>query len=144
MREAIETLQNELSKEDTSSFTFDKRTKDSKENTDNNAISLDELFEYFDELQDKDLNDKTEEGQELRALIRAFIEQEKLGIRVTRSTTNQDLLDLIEEAVQGCPQPEEETEAEQPAETTAEPVEETPAPEETTGRPEPRTRQRRR
>ena len=144
MREAIETLQNELSKEDTSSFTFDKRTKDSKENTDNNAISLDELFEYFDELQDKDLNDKTEEGQELRALIRAFIEQEKLSIRVTRSTTNQDLLDLIEEAVQGCPQPEEETEAKQPAETTAEPVEETPAPEETTGRPEPRTRQRRR
>ena len=142
MREAIETLQNELSKEDTSSFTFDKRTKDSKENTDNNAISLDELFEYFDELQDKDLNDKTEEGQELRALIRAFIEQEKLGIRVTRSTTNQDLLDLIEEAVQGGPQPEAETE--HPSVSPAEPVEETPVSEETTGRPEPRTRQRRR
>lgn len=103
---------------------------------------MDDLFDRFDELQEQGLGDKTEEGQELRALIRAFIEQEKLSVRVTRSTTNQDLLDLIEEAVQGGSQPEAETE--QAAEAPAEPVEETPAPEETTGRPEPRTRQRRR
>ncbi len=142
MKEAIETLRTELPKEDASSFTFDKRAKDSKDNAENTTIGLDDLFDRFDELQEQGLGDKTEEGQELRALIRAFIEQEKLGVRVTRSTTNRDLLDLIEEAVQGSSQPEAETE--QSAETPAEPEEETPAPEETTGRPEPRTRQRRR
>ena len=142
MKEAIETLGAELPKEDASSFTFDKRAKDSKDNAENTAIGLDDLFDRFDELQEQGLGDKTEEGQELRALIRAFIEQEKLGVRVTRSTTNRDLLDLIEEAVQGSSQPEAETE--QSAETPAEPEEETPVPEETTGRPEPRTRQRRR
>lgn len=103
VKEAIETLRAELPKEDTSSFTFDKRAKDSKDNAENTVISLDDLFDRFDELQEQGLGDKTEEGQELRALIRAFIEQEKLGVRVTRSTTNRDLLDLIEEAIQEAP-----------------------------------------
>lgn len=107
MKEAIEKLQGELPKEDTSAFSFDKRTKDSKENT-STGITLDTLINRFDDLQDKSLSDKTEEGQELRALIRTYIEQEKLTIRVTRSTTNADLLDLIEEAVQSGTDNEED------------------------------------
>ena len=141
MKEAVETLRAELSKEDASSFTFDKRSKDSKNNAENSAIGLDDLFDRFDELQEQGLGDKTEEGQELRTLIRGFIEQEKLGIRVTRSTTNQDLLDQIEEAVQGGTQSEEESSQadDTPTTETDEPV---PAKEES--RPEPRPRQRRR
>ena len=113
MQKAIEHLRIELPKEDTSSFSFDKRNKDTKENT--GGISLDDLFNRFDELQDKGLGDKTEEGQELRALIRSFIEQEKLPVRVTRATTNADLLDMLEEAVQkGDSQDEPEEKDEQP------------------------------
>lgn len=114
IQQTIEQLRSELPADDTSSFSFDKRTKDNKDNAapQNSALTLDGLFESFDELQAQGLGDKTEEGQELRALIRAYIEQEKLPVRVTRSTTNRDLLDQIEAALQG-PLPEESEEEEE-------------------------------
>ena len=111
MKEAIETIMAALPKEDTSSFSFDKRTKDNKDNP--AAATRDDLFERFDSLQEQGLGDRTEQGQELRGLIRAYIEQEGLQIRVTRSTSNKDLLDMIEEAMQG-PVPSEEEEAPEP------------------------------
>ena len=110
MKEAIETIMAALPKEDTSSFSFDKRTKDNKDNPAAGAATLDDLFERFDSLQEQGLGDRTEQGQELRGLIRAYIEQEGLQIRVTRSTSNKELLDMIEEAMQG-PVPSEEEEA---------------------------------
>ncbi len=118
MQATIEQLRGELPKDDTSSFSFDKRTKDNKDNAapENSALTLDGLFDRYEELQAQGLGDKTEEGQELRALIRAYIEQEKLPVRVTRSTTNRDLLDQIEAAQQGPlpDEPEEEVETERP------------------------------
>ena len=130
MKQVIELLGSELPKEDTSSFSFDKRTKDAKENSSNGSgILIDDLFTRYDELQEKGLSDKTEEGQELRGLIRSFIEQEKLPVRVTRSTNNQELLDLIEAALDAAPGDEEapaptpapapEPEPEAPAEAPA-------------------------
>lgn len=101
MIEVIETLGAELPKDDTSSFSFDKRSKESKDNADSNSLALDALFNRYDSLKEQGLGDKTEEGQELRAMIRTFIEQEKLSVRVTRSTTNGELLDMIEAAVHG-------------------------------------------
>ena len=60
------------------------------------------------------MGDKTEEGQELRAMIRAYIEQEGLSVRVTRSTTNRELLELIEQEMEGpSPQPAEKEEPEE-------------------------------
>lgn len=97
MKEAIAKLEEALPKTDTSSFSFDKRSKDAKENAESGALSLDMLFDRFDTLQEQSLGDKTEEGQELRTMIRTFIEQEKLGIRVTRTTTNAALLEMIEQ-----------------------------------------------
>lgn len=99
MQETIEKLRAELPKEDTSSFSFDRRSKEAKESTENSALSMDTLFSRYDQLQQDGLGDKTEEGQELRAMIRTYIEQEKLPVRVTRSTTNGELLDQIEDAV---------------------------------------------
>ena len=132
MKQAIEQLGSELPKEDTSSFSFDKRTKDAKENSSNGSgILIDDLFARYDELQEKGLSDKTEEGQELRGLIRSFIEQEKLPVRVTRSTSNQELLDLIEAALDAAPG-DEEVPAPTPApapEPEPEPPAEAPAPE---------------
>ena len=107
MIEAIETLRNELPKEDTSSFSFDKRSKDAKENV-TKGISLDELFDRYEELRSQNIGDKTEEGQELRSLIRTYIEQESLPVRVSRSLTNIDLLQMVEKALNEKPEPEEE------------------------------------
>lgn len=128
MKEAVEGLRSELSLEDTSSFSFDKRTKEAKENA-SGGIYLDELFNRFDHLQEQGLSDKTEEGQELRALIRAFIEQEKLLLRVTRSTTNSDLLDQLEAAIEERSHQGEHQEAEEEEEGT----EQEPAPEDVSG-----------
>lgn len=130
MKEAIATLDAELPKSDTGSFSFDKRNKDAKENAENSTLSLDMLFDRFEQLQAQSLGDKTEEGQELRGMIRSFIEQEKLGVRVTRTTTNQMLLDMIEEAMQQTGEKTEEPQAEQPAGEAPSAPEE-PAPEDT-------------
>lgn len=54
MQEAIETLRSELPTEDTSNFTFDKRTKDAKDNT-ASGLTSDQLFNRFDELHEKGL-----------------------------------------------------------------------------------------
>ncbi len=125
MKEAIEQLRSELPKDDTSTFTFDKRSKDSKENAENTSISLDDLLDRLDELSGKSLGDKTEEGQELRTLIRSYIEQEKLPVRVTRSTTNSELLDQIEKILQGDPD-EENGSLEESTNAAEEPSEEEP------------------
>ena len=101
MKDATEQLRSELPKDDTSEFSFDKRTKDAKDNAENSVLTVDFLFDRHEELQEQGLGDKTEEGQEFRGLIRSFIEQEKLSVRVSRSTTNRDLLDMIEEELQG-------------------------------------------
>ncbi|WP_165020891.1 hypothetical protein [Dysgonomonas sp. ZJ279] len=139
MKEAIEKLREELPKEDTSAFSFDKRTKDSKDNA-SIGITLDTLINRFDELQDKSLGDKTEEGQELRSLIRTYIEQENLTIRVTRSTTNADLLDLIEEVIQSGTDKEED---ELPQEPEPSGEDEPQGPENTSEVPTERNRRRR-
>lgn len=108
MKEVVQALSDELPKEDTSAFSFDRRSKDNKENEQNGTgrLSIDDLFDRYDELQEQELGDKTEEGQELRAMIRSYIEQEHLPLRVTRSTTNRELLDMIEREIEG-PLPEE-------------------------------------
>lgn len=103
MKEVVEKLRSELSVDDKSSFSFEKRNnKDNKSEPENGSgvISLDDLFVKFEELEEEELSDKTEQGQELRGMIRAYIEQEKLDVRVTRTTPNKDLLDMIEEALQ--------------------------------------------
>lgn len=110
MRETIEQLRGELPAEDTSSFTFDKRSKEARENAESSAITLDSLFNRYEALQQQGLTDKTEQGQELRAMIRTYIEQEKLSIRVTRSTTNGELLDQIEDVAHGASSAAEESE----------------------------------
>lgn len=130
MAEAIDTFKGEIPKDDTSSFSFDKRSKDAKDNAESNGIRLDVLFDRYEELKSQGLGDKTEEGQELRAMIRTFIEQEKLSVRVTRSTSNDELLDMIEDAIHGGSEKTEEPPAEEkPEEPDSKPEDEEPAPE---------------
>ena len=105
MKYAIDKLGEELPKDDKSSFSFDKRAKDSRGNaTESAGISLDDLFIRQEELEQQKLGDKSPEYQDLRAMIRTYIEQEKLDIRFTRGTSNKDLLDMIEEALKQAPE----------------------------------------
>lgn len=112
MREAVETLRRALPREDTSSFSFDKRTKDARDNASAGAaggnISLDDLFERLESLDAQGLGDKTEQGQELRAAIREYIERDGLSVRITRTTSNREVLDMIEAELQKLPAEDEE------------------------------------
>lgn len=129
MKEAIESLKAELPSDDTSSFSFDKKGDgDSDKDNASGVITIDSLFDMYDELQEKGLNDKTEEGQELRGKIREFIEQEKLDIRMTRTTTNAMLLDMIEEALQGGTPQNNEPESAGEQEEAKEEMKEEPSP----------------
>ena len=111
MRDAVETFRSEIPREDTSSFSFDRRTKDARETGAGGALTLEGLCSRFEELKAQGLGDKTEEGQELRAMIRSFIEQERLSVRVTRSVSNDELLDLIEDAMADAAAADEESSA---------------------------------
>lgn len=58
---------------------------------------IDSLWKRYDELCDADLDDQTAEGQELRAAIMAFIDENKLNVKVGRKKSNEDILNEIEE-----------------------------------------------
>lgn len=119
MRAAVDTLEGELPAEDKSAFSFDRRTKENRDNARDGAVSLDELFSRHEELQQEGLGDKTEEGQQLRSMIREYIRQEGLAVRVTRSTSNKELLEMIEEEMEG-PKPEDAADSGNDTEETAE------------------------
>lgn len=152
MKNAIEKLKMELPSEDTSHFSFDSKKKDDKDSDDSNSssvITLDSLFDRWEELQDNNLDDKSEEGQELREDIRQFVEDNNIAVRVSRTKTNKVLLEDIEDALNEAPTPaptvekqspakvEEEEEADADAtEAQSDEVEE----EETPAAPAPRTR----
>ena len=90
------------------------------------------MSDRYEELNRQSLGDRTEEGQELRSLIRAFIEQEGLTVRVTRSTSNSDLLDMIYDEIMG---PEPESHRNETPEEEDEKQEDEPQPTERTERP---------
>lgn len=61
------------------------------------GLSIDSLWERYDALCKSDLDDQTTEGQELRADIMAFIDANKLNVKVGRKKTNEDILNEIED-----------------------------------------------
>jgi hypothetical protein len=101
IQSAIKKLYRELPQTDKSSFSFERRTKGASPN---GAVAaepdLDDLLNRLDELNTKGLDDKTEEGQELRTQIRTYIERENLPVRITRTTSNGEILAMIEEFLQ--------------------------------------------
>ena len=94
---AINIISSELPASDTSSFSFDRNA--SNDDTDDNAseaITLDSLWDMFDELERKGLGDKTEEGAALKTLIAEYIDQNDLDVAVRRNKTTLSLLEEIE------------------------------------------------
>lgn len=101
--EAIEKISMELPADDKSHFSFDKKDRkdgDNNASSDNDDNSIDSLWDRWKTLNERGIGDKSEEGQELRDDIRAFIDDNQLTVRVLRSKTNKDLLEAIEDALE--------------------------------------------
>ena len=94
--EAVEKLKGELPADDNSHFDLSgAASKDSsKEET-----TIDSLWAEYDVIVDQDLNEKSDEYQELREKIRQFIEDNGIDVRISRSKNNQQLLEEIDEAL---------------------------------------------
>jgi hypothetical protein len=109
-------------------------------------MTLDDLWDMYEEIDKAGLDDKSEEGQNLRTAIKEFIEDNELETRITRGKSNADLLgdiqdelDALEKENKKAPkedEPEDEPEDDAPA---AEPKDNEPEdePEEQTSRRRP-------
>ena len=90
--DCIDQIKMLLPADDVSHFQFNSDDSGSSDG----ANALDVLWDTYDKLTAEGLDDKTEEGQDLRASIKEYIDSNELGIRVTRGKTNLDLLNEIE------------------------------------------------
>lgn len=119
--EAIEKIKMELPADDKSHFSFDKKERKGEDDSEESGeVTLDSLWNRWKDLNDKGIGDKSEEGQNLRDDIRAFIDDNDLRVRVTRGKSNQECLEEIEDALEAAKSaPQNEDEEEAPAETPA-------------------------
>ncbi|NDV63927.1 hypothetical protein [Bacteroides sp. 224] len=93
----IDKIKMTLPADDNSHFTFDGSASDAVTQTGGNGI--DALWDAFDRLEENGLDDKSEEGQDLRADIKEFIEVNDLEVVFSRKKTNLDLLKEIEDVL---------------------------------------------
>lgn len=125
--ETIDAIKLELHPDDKSHFSFEKKERnDDGSQEDNEEVTIDTLWNRWEDLKDRGIGDKSDEGQELRDDIRSFIDDNNLRVRVLRNKSNQDLLEDIEDALENL---KSDGEGETPAnadEPTDESLEEKP------------------
>jgi hypothetical protein len=127
--EAIEKIKMELPADDKSHFSFDKKDHEDGEGSSEEA-TIDTLWKRWEDLNERGIGDKSDEGQELRDDIRAFIDDNDLHVRVVRGKSNQDLLEAIEDALEAVKSGDEDEEDEQEDHISSTPEPESePAPE---------------
>lgn len=93
---ALEQIKGELPADDNSHF--DLAGAASKEGG-KDEVTINSLWDDYDNIADQDLGEKSEEYQELREKIRQFIEDNNLDVRISRTKKNGQLLEEIEEAM---------------------------------------------
>lgn len=93
IKDCIDQIKMCLPADDQSHFTINTDDSDSSKG---GKMTLNKLWEMFEDLEDQKLGDRTEEGQNLRTLIREFIEDNDLDIRVDRKKTNEMVLEEIQ------------------------------------------------
>lgn len=135
-KEAVEKLSGELPADDTSHFSL--AETGNKKNDASEEVTIDSLWNEYDIIADKDLGEKSEEYMELREKIQKFIKDNNLDVRISRSKNNRQLLEEIDEVIDGAennvPTPkakavesEEDDEVAEEAEEKEQPAEEAPA-----------------
>lgn len=95
--EAVEKLKGEMPADDTSHF--DLANAGSDKNGKAAEVTIDALWNEYDQIVDEGLSERSDEYQELREKIRQFAEDNELDVRLARSKNNQQLLDEIEKAL---------------------------------------------
>lgn len=108
---------------------FNMNGKNGGDSDTNDATTLDSLWDLYDKLCDEGLDDKSEEGQNLRTAIKEFIEDNDLDVSITRKKTNEMLLNEIQDILDEGAE-EEETPAPKKSAKKDEPVDESVADEE--------------
>lgn len=107
---------------------FNMNGKNGGDSDANDTNTLDSLWDLYDKLCDEGLDDKSEEGQNLRTSIKEFIEDNDLDVSITRKKSNEMLLNEIQDILDDDAE-EEETPAPKKSAKKEEPVDE-PADEE--------------
>jgi hypothetical protein len=95
--DCIDKIKMTLPSDDTSHFTFDGVSSEAGNSSNNGGIEA--LWDAYDHIVTEGLSDRSEEGQDLRAEIKKFIEDNDLEVTVSRGITNKELLEEIEDAL---------------------------------------------
>ena len=80
---------------------FNMNGKNGDDSSDGESVTLDSLWDLYDKLCDEGLGDKSEEGQNLRTAIKEFIEDNDLDVSISRTKTNETLLNDIQDILDG-------------------------------------------
>lgn len=80
---------------------FNMNGKNGGDSSDGGSVTLDSLWDLYDKLCDEGLSDKSEEGQNLRTAIKEFIEDNDLDVSISRTKTNETLLNDIQDILDG-------------------------------------------
>ena len=107
---------------------FNMNGKNGGDSSDGGSVTLDSLWDLYDKLCDEGLGDKSEEGQNLRTAIKEFIEDNDLDVSISRTKTNETLLNDIQDILDGEAEEYKAPAADAPSSEEAEEEEETPVP----------------
>lgn len=95
IQDCIDQIKLMLPASDQSHFNASGRSNDGAGNS--GAMTLDDLWDMYEEIEKAGLDDKSEEGQNLRTAIKEFIDDNELDVRITRTRSNVDLLGDIQD-----------------------------------------------
>lgn len=98
IQDCIDQIKLKLPSDDQSHFVIKGEETDDEGN---NAITLNDLYKIYDALEEEGKSDRSEEGADLRGQICDFIEAQDLGIKVSRTKSNLDLLEEIDKLMGG-------------------------------------------
>ena len=107
IKDCIDQIKMALPADDNSHFSF---SNDSNDESKDGGMTINKLWEIYDELEEKGLGDRSEEGQNLRSQIREFIEEHDLDVRVDRKKTNLMVLEEIQDILDNSADEPVETE----------------------------------
>lgn len=99
IKDCIEQIKLCLPADDQSHFNMN--GKNGGDSSDGGSVTLDSLWDLYDKLCDEGLGDKSEEGQNLRTAINEFIEDNDLDVSISRTKTNETLLNDIQDILDG-------------------------------------------
>jgi hypothetical protein len=108
IEQCIAQIKMALPADDNSHFSLNNDSKDGA----GSSVTIEMLWQEYDRIDAEGLTDRSEEGSNLRAMIREFIEDNELNVAISRTTPNYDLLQAIEsELNNGAPKAAKEAPA---------------------------------